>query len=195
MANKKINLGLPSSEQNQDELKRIKHKREYFKMLKGTIVSLLAVAATAVLISMLFMPVLKVTGSSMEPTLSDGQLVLCLNNKNFHTGDVVAFYYNNKILLKRVIAVAGDVISISEDGSVTVNNELIAEPYITDKSKGKCDIEFPYQVPDNRIFVMGDHRSTSVDSRSSVIGCISEEDIVGKVIFRIYPFNKFGSID
>ena len=131
----------------------------------------------------------------MEPTLSDGQLVLCLNNKNFHTGDVVAFYYNNKILLKRVIAVAGDVISISEDGSVTVNNELIAEPYITDKSKGKCDIEFPYQVPDNRIFVMGDHRSTSVDSRSSVIGCISEEDIVGKVIFRIYPFNKFGSID
>lgn len=195
MANKKINLGLPSSEQIQDELKRIKHKREYFKMLKGTIVSLLAVAATAVLISMLFMPVLKVTGSSMEPTLSDGQLVLCLNNKNFHTGDVVAFYYNNKILLKRVIAVAGDVISISEDGSVTVNNELIAEPYITDKSKGKCDIEFPYQVPDNRIFVMGDHRSTSVDSRSSVIGCISEEDIVGKVIFRIYPFNKFGSID
>ena len=195
MANKKINLGLPSSEQIQDELKRIKHKREYFKMLKGTIVSLLAVAATAVLISMLFMPVLKVTGSSMEPTLSDGQLVLCLNNKNFHTGDVVAFYYNNKILLKRVIAVAGDVISISEDGSVTVNTELIAEPYITDKSKGKCDIEFPYQVPDNRIFVMGDHRSTSVDSRSSVIGCISEEDIVGKVIFRIYPFNKFGSID
>ncbi len=195
MANKKINLGLPSSEQIQDELKRIKHKREYFKMLKGTVVSLLAVAATAVLISMLFMPVLKVTGSSMEPTLSDGQLVLCLNNKNFHTGDVVAFYYNNKILLKRVIAVAGDVISISEDGSVTVNNELIAEPYITDKSKGKCDIEFPYQVPDNRIFVMGDHRSTSVDSRSSVIGCISEEDIVGKVIFRIYPFNKFGSID
>lgn len=195
MTNKKINLGLPSSEQIQDELKRIKHKREYFKMLKGTVVSLLAVAATAVLISMLFMPVLKVTGSSMEPTLSDGQLVLCLNNKNFHTGDVVAFYYNNKILLKRVIAVAGDVISISEDGSVTVNNELIAEPYITDKSKGKCDIEFPYQVPDNRIFVMGDHRSTSVDSRSSVIGCISEEDIVGKVIFRIYPFNKFGSID
>lgn len=195
MANKKINLGLPSSEQIQDELKRIKHKREYFKMLKGTVVSLLAVAATAVLISMLFMPVLKVTGSSMEPTLSDGQLVLCLNNKNFHTGDVVAFYYNNKILLKRVIAVAGDVISISEDGSVTVNNELIAEPYITDKSKGKCDIEFPYQVPDNRIFVMGDHRSTSVDSRLSVIGCISEEDIVGKVIFRIYPFNKFGSID
>ncbi len=195
MANKKINLGLPSSEQIQDELKRIKHKREYFKMLKGTVVSLLAVAAAAVLISMLFMPVLKVTGSSMEPTLSNGQLVLCLNNKNFHTGDVVAFYYNNKILLKRVIAVAGDVISISEDGSVTVNNELITEPYITDKSKGKCDIEFPYQVPDNRIFVMGDHRSTSVDSRSSVIGCIPEEDIVGKVIFRIYPFNKFGSID
>lgn len=185
---------LPTALQLKTELDRINHKKEFHKVLKGTIISLLAVAAISVLISVLFIPVLKVTGSSMEPTLADDQYVLCLNNQKYKTGDVIAFYYNNKILLKRVIAGPGDVVDISEDGTVSVNGNIISEPYITNKSKGKCDIELPYQVPENRIFVMGDHRSESVDSRSEVIGCISKKDIVGKVIFRIYPLDETGKI-
>ncbi len=184
----------PTASQLKTELDRINHKKEFRKVFKGTVASLLAVAAIAVLISVLFMPVLKVTGSSMEPTLSDSQYVLCLNNESFKSGDVIAFYYNNRILLKRVIAVAGDVVDISDDGVVSVNDEIISEPYISEKSKGECDIELPYQVPDNKIFVMGDHRSTSIDSRSMVVGCISKKDIVGKVIFRIYPLDRIGII-
>lgn len=185
---------LPTTLQLKTELDRINHKKEFRKVFKGTIISLLAVAAISVLISVLFVPVLKVTGSSMEPTLADDQYVLCLNNQKYETGDVIAFYYNNKILLKRVVAGPGDIVDISDDGTVYVNGNIISEPYITDKSKGKCDIELPYQVPESKIFVMGDHRSESVDSRLEVIGCISKKDIVGKVIFRIYPLNEIGKI-
>lgn len=187
-------INLPTALQLKTELDRINHKKEFRKVLKGTVISLLAVAAISVLVSVLFMPVLKVTGSSMEPTLTDNQYVICLNNKKYKTGDVIAFYYNNKLLLKRVIAGPGDVVDISGDGTVYVNGNIISEPYITDKSKGKCDIELPYQVPENKIFVMGDHRSESVDSRSEVIGCISKKDIAGKVIFRIYPLDELGKI-
>ncbi len=185
---------LPTALQLKTELDRINHKREYHKVLKGTVISLLAVAAISVLISVLFMPVLKVTGSSMEPTLSDKQYVFCLNNHKYKTGDVVAFYYNNKILLKRVVAGPGDIVDITDDGTVSVNGKIISETYLTDKSKGKCDIELPYQVPDNRIFVMGDHRSASVDSRASVVGCIAKKDILGKVVFRIYPLDEIGKV-
>ena len=153
------------------------------------------VAAAAVIISMLFLPVLRVTGTSMTPTLHDDELVVCRKLGSFQKGDIVAFYYNNKILLKRVIATAGDVVDIKEDGTVIVNGKTLNEPYVDGKALGECDIELPYQVPDERIFVMGDHRSTSVDSRTKRIGCIAEEAVLGKVSLRIYPFKRIGTVD
>ena len=188
------NNSTPSASQIQAELKRIRSKREYGKMLRGTIFTLVAVAAAAVLISVLFLPVLRVTGSSMESTLYGDYLVVCRKGSDFETGDIVAFYFNNKILLKRVIGVSGDVINITEDGTVSVNGKELDEPYLKEKALGECDIEMPYQVPENRIFVMGDNRSTSIDSRSSVVGCIADEYIVGKVIFRAWPFERLGFI-
>lgn len=181
---------LPTAEQLSSELKRIRYKKEYRRMLSSTVSSLLVVAAVAVLISMLFLPVLRVTGTSMTPTFMNDELVICNKRGNFKSGDVVAFYFNNKILLKRVIGTAGDVIDIKEDGTVYVNGEILDEPYVNEKAFGECDIKLPYQVPDNRIFVMGDHRSTSVDSRSTTVGCIADEYIIGKVILRIWPFES-----
>ncbi|MDD7185079.1 MAG: signal peptidase I [Oscillospiraceae bacterium] len=181
---------LPTAEQLSSELKRIRYIKEYRRMLSSTVSSLLVVAAVAVLISMLFLPVLRVTGTSMTPTFMNDELVICNKRSNFKSGDVVAFYFNNKILLKRVIGTAGDVIDIKEDGTVYVNGEILDEPYVNEKAFGECDIKLPYQVPDNRIFVMGDHRSTSVDSRSTTVGCIADEYIIGKVILRIWPFES-----
>ena len=181
---------LPTAEQYSKELQRIRYRKDYRKMLANTISSLIVVAAIAVLISMLFLPVLRVTGTSMTPTLMNDELVICSKRSNFKSGDVVAFYFNNKILLKRVIGTAGDVIDITEDGFVYVNGEMLDEPYVSEHAFGECDIELPYQVPENRIFVMGDHRATSVDSRSSTIVCIADEYIIGRVILRIYPFKN-----
>lgn len=185
---------VPTAEQLSEELKRIRYKKDYRKMLKSTISSLIVVAAIAVLVSMLFLPVLRVTGTSMTPTFLNDELVICSKRSNFKSGDVVAFYLNNKILLKRVIGTAGDVIDIKEDGTVYVNGEELDEPYLSEKALGECDIQLPYQVPDNRIFVMGDHRLTSIDSRSTTVGCIADEYIIGKVIFRIWPFKKIGFV-
>ena len=179
---------LPDAEQLSNEIKRIRYIKEYRRMLSNTVSSLIVVAAVAVLISMLFLPVLRVTGTSMAPTFMNDELVICNKRGNFKSGDVVAFYFNNKILLKRVIGTAGDVIDIKEDGTVYLNGEVLDEPYINEKALGECDIKLPYQVPDNRIFVMGDHRSTSIDSRSTSVGCIADEYIIGKVILRIWPF-------
>lgn len=181
---------LPDAEQLSAEIKRIRYLKEYRRMLSSTVSSLIVVAAVAVLISMLLLPVLRVTGTSMTPTFSNDELVICNKRSNFKSGDVVAFYFNNKILLKRVIGTAGDVIDIKEDGTVYVNGEPLDEPYISEKAFGECDIKLPYQVPDNRIFVMGDHRSVSVDSRSTTVGCIADEYIIGKVILRIWPFES-----
>ena len=181
---------LPTAEQYSKELQRIRYKKDYRKMLTNTIASLIVVAAIAVLISMLFLPVLRVTGTSMTPTLMNDELVICSKRSNFKSGDVVAFYFNNKILLKRVIGTAGDVIDVTEDGFVYVNGEMLDEPYVSEHAFGECDIELPYQVPESRVFVMGDHRATSVDSRSSTIGCIADEYIIGRVILRIYPFKN-----
>ena len=181
---------LPTAEQLSSELKRIRYIKEYRRMLSSTVSSLLVVAAVAVLISMLFLPVLRVTGTRMTPTFMNDELVICNKRSNFKSGDVVAFYFNNKILLKRVIGTAGDVIDIKEDGTVYVNGEILDEPYVNEKAFGECDIKLPYQVPDNRIFVMGDHRSTSVDSRSTSVGCIADEYVIGKVILRIWPFES-----
>ena len=185
---------IPTAQQLESELKRIRYKKSYRKTLYNTVASLIVVAAVAVLISMLFLPVLRVTGSSMTPTMLNDELIICNKRSNFRSGDIVAFYFNNKILLKRVIGTAGDVIDISEDGTVFVNGEAIDEPYLSEKAFGECDIDLPYQVPDNRVFVMGDHRSVSIDSRSSSVGCIADEYIIGKVIFRLWPWERVGTV-
>lgn len=182
---------IPTAVQLEAELKRVKYRREYGKLLRNTISSLIVVAAIAVLVSMLFLPVLRVTGTSMTPTLQNDELVVCRKRGTFQSGDIIAFYFNNKILLKRVIGVAGDIIDIDDSGTVYVNGEALDEPYLNEKALGECDIELPYQVPDERIFVMGDHRSTSVDSRSTAVGCVAEEAVVGKVILRVWPVKQF----
>lgn len=185
---------VPSIEQLETELKRVRHKHEYRRTLRGTVYVLIIVAAIAVLIATMFMPVLQVVGTSMEPTLENGELVLSLKNGKFRRGEVIAFYYNNKILLKRVIGLPGDQIVVKDDGTVLVNGVAADEPYVTEKGLGECDLDFPYQVPDNRIFVLGDHRSTSIDSRSSSVGCVSEDVIVGKVILKLWPLANIGPV-
>lgn len=182
----------PTINQLSVEIKRLKYRKDFRKVFIGTVSSLIVVAAIAVLITTLFLPVLRVTGSSMTPTLQNDEFVICNKTGDFESGDIVAFYYNNKILLKRVIGSAGDVIDIKEDGTVYKNGEILDEPYINEKSLGTCDIDLPYQVPDNRIFVMGDHRLTSVDSRTASVGCIAEEYVLGKVFLRLWPIEKIG---
>lgn len=187
-------MEIPDTELLENELKLRKTRREYLRILRSTVSSLVIVAALAVLISLMFLPVLRVTGTSMTPTLQNNELVVCKKRGSFKKGDVIAFYYNNKILLKRVIGVSGDIIDIKKDGTVLVNGEEIDEPYVDEKALGECDIKLPYQVPDERIFVMGDHRSTSVDSRTKKVGCVAEEAVVGRVVFRVAPLKKIGFI-
>ena len=163
--------------------------------MRSTIFTLITVAAVAVLVATLLMPVLQIYGNSMTPTLSDGNIVLTVKTGSFEPGDVVAFYYNNKILVKRVIASPGDWVDITEEGDVYVNGELLDEPYLVEKALGDCNIELPYQVPESRIFVMGDHRSVSVDSRNTAVGCIAEEQVVGRLVFRVWPFEGIGEIN
>ena len=191
---KKENLKF-SSEGIEQELKRIRYKERYRKTMENTIFMLITVAAIAVLVATLALPVLQIYGSSMTPSLSDGEIVVSVKTAEFEKEDIVAFYYNNKILVKRVIARAGEWVEIDQDGLVYVNGELIEEPYITDPALGECDIQMPYQVPEGRIFVMGDHRAVSVDSRSQTVGCVAEEQVVGKLVFRIWPLNQFGKLN
>lgn len=181
--------------QIEGELKRLRRKQNSRRIFRQTVFSLLVVAAAAVLAAMLFFPIFRITGSSMEPTLNAKEIVVCLKSSRFQSGDLVAFYYNNKVLLKRVIGTAGDTIEIDDSGNVFVNGSQLDEPYITKKSLGQCDIDFPYQVPDNRIFVMGDNRETSVDSRTTAVGCIADEYVIGKVFLRVWPLERLGSLD
>ena len=192
---KKDKNTLPQINQLEAELNRELHKRRYFSVLRSTVFTLVVVAALAVLVATLWMPVLRVYGRSMEPTLGEGDIVVSLKEKDFASGDVIAFYYNNKILVKRVICGPGQWVDMDENGTVFVDGQPLYEPYIRDKAYGECDLTFPYQVPDARYFVMGDHRSTSVDSRSTMVGCVSEEQIVGELIFRVWPFEKFGPLN
>ena len=182
-----------SVEQIEVELNRVKYKQRYRVVLKSTIYTLITVAAVAVLVATLWLPVLQIYGSSMTPTLQDGEIVFSVKTSDLKQGDIIAFYYNNKILVKRVIAGPGDWVNICpQTGNVSINDVLLEEPYLQEKSFGDADIEFPYQVPDGKIFVMGDHRSTSVDSRHTVVGCVAEEQIVGKIVFRVWPLDQFG---
>lgn len=187
-------LEVPTIEQLQVELQKEQYKSSYGRVLRSTVFSLLVVSAIAVLIAVLLLPVLRISGTSMTDTLQDGDVVVALNGSDYKTGDVIAFYYNNNILIKRVIATAGDWVDIDEEGNVSVNGEVIDEPYVTEKSLGDCNIKFPYQVPDGRNFVMGDHRATSIDSRNTAVGCVSNDLAIGKIIFRVWPLSEIGVI-
>ena len=184
----------PTAGQLETELKRIRHKRRYNSVLKSTVYTLITVAAIAVLVATLWLPVLQIYGNSMTPTLQDGEILFTVKTADFTEGDIIAFYYNNKILVKRVVASAGDWVDIDEFGNIYINDKLLEEPYVTDKAYGDCNIQLPYQVPDGKVFVLGDHRSTSVDSRNTAVGCVAQEQIVGKIIFRIWPLPKIGPV-
>ena len=185
---------LPTLEALQAERERLRHRRRYRRALLGTVSVLAVVAALAVLISTFFMPVFRITGSSMEPNLNDGDIIVAMKTERFERGQVCGFYFNNKLLLKRVIATAGMWVDIDEDGTVSVNEKELEEPYLVEKALGDTDITLPYQVPDGKVFVMGDHRSTSVDSRNTAVGCVSEEQIVVKIVFRVWPLRSLGAI-
>ncbi|MCD7905588.1 MAG: signal peptidase I [Clostridiales bacterium] len=187
-------MTLPTSVQVETELKRVRYRKRFTSVFRSTVFILITVAAVSVLVATLFLPVLQIYGSSMTPALTADDIVVSIKNYSFKQGDIISFYYNNKILVKRVIAFPGDFVDIDDEGTISVNGEVLDEPYITEKAKGECDLALPYQVPDGRYFVCGDHRSTSVDSRSTTIGCVSEEQIVGKIVFKIWPLSDFGPI-
>lgn len=186
-------LEYPTLDEMEAEINRLKFQSNYGKALRGTLYSLAVVAAVAILIATLWMPVLQITGASMEPTLVDGQFVVAVKNDDFEVGDIAAFYYNNKILIKRVIAQSGDWVDIDRYGNVYVNGVELDEPYLTEKDLGECNIELPYQVPDGKVFMMGDDRAISLDSRTTAVGCISKEQVLGQVVFRIWPLNQMGN--
>ena len=186
---------VPSVRQLEEELKREKYRGRYKRLLRGTVSTVLVVIAAAVLISHLLLPILRIYGSSMSPTLVNGNIVTALRGGSYERGDIVAFYYNDKILVKRIVGLPGEVIDIDEDGSVSVDGEPLDEPYLDEKALGECDIELPYQVPEGRYFVMGDNRSVSSDSRSSQVGCVAEEQVIGKLIFRLWPLDGFGTVE
>ena len=192
--NEDKNVQIPELSELEAELERVRYRTRYGRTLRSTVYSLVIVAAVAVLVATLWMPVLRTYGESMTPTLHEGDILVTVKTDDFKEGDIVAFYYNNKILVKRVIASSGEWVDIDDEGIVYVNNEPLYEPYINEPSIGDCNIQLPYQVPDGRVFVMGDHRATSIDSRNESVGCVAQEQIVGKIVFRVLPLNTIGNI-
>ena len=190
MGKRDTEVSLPSKEQVETERKRYRRQKAYNKALRGTVYVLTIVAAVAVLISTLILPVLQIEGTSMEPTLTNGDIVLLMKTTRFERGELCGFTWNNKLLIKRVIGVPGDWIEIDTDGTIYLNGEKLDEPYVEQKALGECDLEFPYQVPPDQYFVMGDMRESSIDSRNTLIGCVPKDQIVGKVFFRIWPFQS-----
>ena len=184
----------PTVEQLEGELRREQHRRNYRSTLLSTVSALVIVAAIAVLVSMLALPVLQVVGESMTPSLYQGEIVVAPKGTVFQKGDIIAFYYNNKILVKRVIANAGEWVNIDADGNVFINDVQLEEPYVSEKALGHCNIPLPYQVPDGKIFVMGDHRATSSDSRNTAVGCVAQEQVVGRVVLRVWPLDRISVI-
>ena len=185
---------LPATEDIRSAYETVSYRDRLRKSIMSTTNTLVVVAAVAVLIAMLFLPVLRIYGQSMNSTLVSGELVVSLKGANFQTGDIIAFYYNNNVLVKRVIANSGDWVDIDLDGNVYVNQQKIDEPYLEEKAFGEPTIDFPYQVPDERVFVLGDNRAVSIDSRHLSVGCVTSEQIVGKIVFRVWPLNKIGPI-
>jgi signal peptidase I len=192
---RKRKLEVPELPQLEQELKRELYRHRYGAVIRSTINSLLVVAALSVLVATLWTPVLQIYGSSMSPTLKEGQFVVSVKGAEFQQGDLICFYIGNKLLVKRVIALPGDWVDIDAEGNVYVNEQLLDEPYVKEKAFGQCDLELPYQVPDERYFLMGDYRSGSTDSRSSAVGCVGEDQIVGKIVLCIWPFTDFGFIE
>lgn len=184
----------PTTEQIRHELERVRHRKLFANTLRSTIFILIVVSATAVLIAVLLLPVLRIYGNSMNDTLDEGDIVVAVKGGNFDTGDVIAFYYNNKLLVKRVIGREGDWVDIDESGNVYLNQNLLEEPYLESKAYGETNITLPYHVPEARLFVLGDNRDVSIDSRNTTVGCIADEQIAGKIIFRVWPLDKIGII-
>ncbi len=180
-------VNVPSIDEVKTEIKRVKFKSKYYKILRSTINILIVTAAVAALIATLVLPVVQITGTSMEPTLSEGDIVVLMKTDNLHRGDLCAFAYSNKILIKRVIGLPGEFVDIDNEGTVYINGKKIEEPYIITKGLGDTDIDFPFQVPENQYFMLGDQRDTSIDSRNTVIGCITADQMVGKILFRVWP--------
>lgn len=185
---------LPLTEDLRAAYERVSYADRLRRSIMSTTNTLIVVAAVAVLVAMLFLPVLRIYGQSMNATLVSGELVVSLKGAEFKTGEIIAFYYNNNILVKRVIANSGDWVDIDLDGNVYVNQQKIEEPYLNEKAYGEPNIDFPYQVPEERVFVLGDNRAVSVDSRNTSVGCVTSEQIVGKIVFRIWPLNRIGPV-
>lgn len=191
--NKKESV-VPDLDELRQELHRVKYRQRYSKILKSTVYTLVVVAACAVLVATIWLPVLQIYGTSMLPTLNEDEIVVSVKGAEFNSGDMVCFYIGNKILVKRFIAGPGQWVDIDEDGNIYVDGEYLDEPYIKEKAFGDCNIELPYQVPESRIFVLGDNREQSIDSRNTAVGCIADEQIMGKIVFRVWPFDRFGSL-
>ena len=187
-------MALPGTKELESAVKRERYYARFRTTVRSTFLSLVVVAAVAILVAVLLLPILRIYGKSMNGTLDSGDIVVSIKSTKFNTGDVIAFYYNHNVLVKRVIANPGEWVDVDADGNVYVNNKKLDEPYLMEKAYGETNIELPYQVPDGKIFVLGDNRSVSIDSRNTSIGCVAEERIVGKIVYRVWPFSGFGAV-